>query len=84
MIHHGTTRSRGAAFKKQVQGQALVISSYAVLHRDVEMLHQMPWSASFSMRQKYQEPGDQEAKAARCSRRLSHRPHWHAGGEQRR
>ena len=66
MIHHGTTRSRGAAFKKQVQGQALVISSYAVLHRDVEMLHQMPWSGIIlDEAQNIKNPETKQAKAAR-------------------
>jgi SNF2 family DNA or RNA helicase len=66
MILQGTTRSRGTAFKKHVQGQALVISRYALLHRDVEMLHQVSWSGVIlDEAQNIKNPETKQAKAAR-------------------
>jgi SNF2 family DNA or RNA helicase len=44
MVHHGVTRSRGPAFKKQAAGQAIVLSSYALLHRDQEILKEVDWA----------------------------------------
>ncbi len=43
MIHHGLTRSKGAAFKKEAANQALVISSYSLLHRDLAILEGVNW-----------------------------------------
>jgi SNF2 family DNA or RNA helicase len=43
MIHHGLTRAKGAAFKKEVAKHALVISSYALLHRDLAILADVNW-----------------------------------------
>ena len=43
MIHHGLTRAKGAAFKKEAAKNALVISSYALLHRDQAILEGVNW-----------------------------------------
>lgn len=43
MIHHGLTRAKGAAFKKEAAKNALVISSYALLHRDLAILEGVNW-----------------------------------------
>jgi len=43
MIHHGLTRVKGAAFKKEAAKHALVISSYALLHRDLAILQGVDW-----------------------------------------
>ena len=43
MIHHGLTRNKGAAFKKEAAKNALVISSYALLHRDLAILEGVNW-----------------------------------------
>jgi SNF2 family DNA or RNA helicase len=43
MIHHGLTRAKGAAFRKEAAKQALVISSYALLHRDLAILEGVNW-----------------------------------------
>src|SRR5205823_1147255 len=37
LVHHGLTRARGPAFKKDAVKQALVLSSYSLLHRDFEI-----------------------------------------------
>lgn len=43
MIHHGLTRAKGAAFKKEAAKHALVISSYSLLHRDLAILQGVEW-----------------------------------------
>jgi SNF2 family DNA or RNA helicase len=45
MVQHGITRAKGAAFKKAAEKHAMVISSYALLHRDVEILKKVSWAA---------------------------------------
>jgi len=44
MVHHGVARAKGAAFQAEAQKQAMVISSYALLQRDFEILEQVPWA----------------------------------------
>ncbi len=44
LIHHGATRLKSAAFKKAAQKQAVVLSSYALLHRDQALFDQVAWS----------------------------------------
>jgi SNF2 family DNA or RNA helicase len=44
MIHHGVTRAKGAAFKKEAARQAIVLSTYALLHRDQEILKEVDWA----------------------------------------
>ena len=44
MVHHGLTRTKSAAFQESAQRQALVISSYALLHRDFETLKAVAWA----------------------------------------
>ncbi len=43
MVHHGTGRAKGSAFAAQAAQHRLVISSYALLHRDLEMLKSVEW-----------------------------------------
>ncbi len=44
MIHHGLTRAKGDAFVESASKHALVISSYALLHRDLEILKNVEWT----------------------------------------
>jgi SNF2 family DNA or RNA helicase len=44
LIHHGAARHKGAAFKKEAQKHALVVSSYGLLHRDSKVFQEIPWS----------------------------------------
>ena len=44
LIHHGLTRARGEHFAEQAARHAVVISSYALAHRDIEQLQEVPWS----------------------------------------
>jgi SNF2 family DNA or RNA helicase len=44
IVHHGLTRTKGKAFKREAERSALVLSSYALLHRDFEFLKEVEWS----------------------------------------
>jgi len=44
MIHHGGSRMKGRSFKAAAKKHAIVISSYALLYRDYEMLNEVPWA----------------------------------------
>src|SRR5262249_51494445 len=44
LVHHGVGRARGAHFSKQVSRYGLVLSSYALLFRDLETFRQVEWS----------------------------------------
>jgi superfamily II DNA or RNA helicase len=44
MIHHGQARTRGEEFLEASARQSLVISSYALVHRDLESLKEVAWS----------------------------------------
>lgn len=67
MIHHGAARSRGKTFKSEAQKHALVISSYALLHRDFEVLKGVPWAGVvLDEAQNIKNPETKQAKAARA------------------
>jgi SNF2 family DNA or RNA helicase len=67
LVHHGTTRSKGGRFKEQAQQQAVVISSYALLHRDFDILKQVPWAGVIlDEAQNIKNPETRQAKAARA------------------
>ena len=44
LVHHGATRMKSAAFKKAASQHAVVLSSYALLHRDQALFDQVAWS----------------------------------------
>jgi SNF2 family DNA or RNA helicase len=44
LVHHGLSRARGDEFAEQAARHALVISSYALVHRDLEHLKDVGWS----------------------------------------
>src|SRR5215813_6089495 len=67
MVHHGLTRTKSAAFKEEAQQQAIVISSYALLYRDFEILKQVPWSGVIlDEAQNIKNPETKQAKTARA------------------
>ncbi|MDD3581522.1 MAG: DEAD/DEAH box helicase [Desulfobacca sp.] len=67
MVHHGLTRARGKSFLKQIQKHAMVISSYALMHRDFELLQKVPWSGVIlDEAQNIKNPETKQAKAARA------------------
>ncbi|MEW6238495.1 MAG: DEAD/DEAH box helicase [Candidatus Omnitrophota bacterium] len=66
MIHHGLTRKKGEAFVKNASQNAIVITSYALLHRDFEILKDIRWSGVvLDEAQNIKNPETKQAKAAR-------------------
>jgi superfamily II DNA or RNA helicase len=45
LVHHGIGRHKGDNFVAQAGAHALVVSSYALLHRDLEHLRRVTWAA---------------------------------------
>ena len=67
MVHHGLERTRGTAFKKQAAKHALVLSSYALLHRDFELLQEVHWAGLvLDEAQNIKNPETKQAQAARA------------------
>lgn len=44
MVHHGIGRRKGGTFQSEAESQALVISNYSLLHRDIEVIKDFEWS----------------------------------------
>ena len=66
LVHHGAGRTKGAAFRKEVGKYALVLSGYALLHRDFDLLNQVEWSAVIlDEAQNIKNPETKQARAAR-------------------
>jgi SNF2 family DNA or RNA helicase len=66
LIHHGLSRSRGESFPKQARKQALVVSSYGLLHRDLPWLQKVEWAGVvLDEAQNIKNPGTKQAQAAR-------------------
>ncbi|MEW5802492.1 MAG: DEAD/DEAH box helicase [bacterium] len=67
MVHHGLTRARGAAFRREAAKQAIVISSYSLLHRDFEFLKSVSWAGVIlDEAQNIKNPETKQARAARA------------------
>jgi SNF2 family DNA or RNA helicase len=67
LVHHGASRRQAEAFAEEVAGSALVISSYALLHRDAELLRSVPWrGVVFDEAQNLKNPETKQARAARA------------------
>ncbi len=66
MIHHGIARTKGTAFRREAGKHAIVISSYALLHRDFEILKKVNWSGVvLDEAQNIKNPETKQAKSAR-------------------
>lgn len=66
MIHHGITRAKGEAFRTEAQRHAIVVSSYSLLHRDIEVLRNISWSGVIlDEAQNIKNPETKQARAAR-------------------
>ncbi len=66
LVHHGLGRAKGGAFRKEAARQALVLSSYALLHRDLEALKEVEWSGVIlDEAQNIKNPETKQARAAR-------------------
>ena len=46
LVHHGVNRNKGAAFKKDAEKFSIIISSYSLLHRDIEILKTIDWAGT--------------------------------------
>ncbi|HEX4949739.1 MAG TPA: DEAD/DEAH box helicase, partial [Blastocatellia bacterium] len=68
LIHHGLGRSKDATFKKQANQQALVISSYSLLHRDQHLFADIHWAGVIL--DEAQNIKNAETKQARAARAL--------------
>jgi SNF2 family DNA or RNA helicase len=67
LIHHGGGRTKGAAFAKQVEKYALVLSSYSLLHRDRELFEGVSWGAVvLDEAQNIKNPQTKQSQAARA------------------
>jgi SNF2 family DNA or RNA helicase len=66
MAHHGVTRAKGAAFKKEAAKHAIVISSYSLLQRDISVLEEVDWSGVIlDEAQNIKNPETKQSRAAR-------------------
>lgn len=68
LVHHGSTRTRGASFQNAAAEHAIVISSYALLHRDAETLSRVDWAGVIL--DEAQNVKNAETKQARAARSL--------------
>jgi len=67
LVHHGAGRKRGDAFQAEARRHAMVISSYALLHRDAELLQQVEWAGVvLDEAQNIKNPETKQARAARA------------------
>jgi SNF2 family DNA or RNA helicase len=69
LVHHGVGRHRGEAFRREVLRYALVISSYSLLHRDVEVLRETEWAGV--VLDEAQNIKNSETKQAQAARSLN-------------
>jgi superfamily II DNA or RNA helicase len=67
LVHHGIGRRRGSTFQKEAESKALVISSYSLLHRDIEVLKEVEWSGvALDEAQNIKNPETRQFRAARA------------------
>jgi SNF2 family DNA or RNA helicase len=67
LVHHGSGRTRDASFTNEALRHALVISTYALLHRDLRHLETIRWAAIvLDEAQNIKNPGTKQARAARA------------------
>ncbi|NWF92075.1 MAG: DEAD/DEAH box helicase [Syntrophaceae bacterium] len=67
MIHHGIERKKGEEFKTKAREHAMVISSYALLARDLETFKEIDWAGVvLDEAQNIKNPETKQAKAAKA------------------
>jgi superfamily II DNA or RNA helicase len=65
-LHHGRSRAKGADFAREIKGKAIVLSSYAVLQRDISLCRGAEWAGIvLDEAQNIKNPDTNQAKAAR-------------------
>jgi SNF2 family DNA or RNA helicase len=66
LVYHGDKRPKGRDFTKAAQNQHLVITSYALVHRDLKELQSMEWQCLvLDEAQNVKNPDAKQSKAAR-------------------
>lgn len=66
LIHHGTDRHKGAAFKKEAKKHALVITSYGLMQRDMKLFNDISWAGIvLDEAQNIKNPETKKSRAAR-------------------
>lgn len=66
MVHHGLERARGAEFRKAAAAHAIVVSTYALLQRDLAFLEGVRWrGVVLDEAQNIKNPETKQARAAR-------------------
>jgi superfamily II DNA or RNA helicase len=66
LVHHDASRQRGTAFEREVRRHDLVLTSYALLWRDAELLRSVPWdTVVLDEAQNIKNPLSKVARAAR-------------------
>ncbi|MGB3135529.1 MAG: DEAD/DEAH box helicase, partial [Nodosilinea sp.] len=66
LVHHGDRRPRGSALARAAQDKHLVITSYALLYRDLTPLQQVSWQCLvLDEAQNIKNPDAKQSKAAR-------------------
>ncbi len=69
LVHHGADRDRSRSFLERAQEQALVISSYSLLAKDLDILSQVDWQGVvLDEAQNIKNPETKQARAARSLR----------------
>ncbi len=69
LIHHGIDRMKAANFRKAASESALVISSYGLLMRDIELFAEVAWAGIvLDEAQNIKNPETKQSKAARSIR----------------
>jgi SNF2 family DNA or RNA helicase len=67
MSHHGADRARGYEFMQRAQANGLVLTSYSLLHRDIEDLSSVQWAGVIlDEAQNIKNPDTKQAQAARA------------------
>jgi superfamily II DNA or RNA helicase len=66
LVHHGVNRAKGESFAAEVGKHAIVISSYSLLHRDIDVLKKIAWGACIlDEAQNIKNPKTKQARSAR-------------------
>ena len=66
LIHHGAKRLKGGEFAQEAAGSAVVLSSYALLHRDNTLFSGVSWAGVvLDEAQNIKNPDTRQARAAR-------------------
>ena len=66
MVHHGVTRKKEKEFREEAKKHSMVISSYGLLHRDIDFLKGVHWAGVvLDEAQNIKNPETKQARAAR-------------------